>query len=210
MIGSMVTPQSIGRVIDLSAADVRLPARLVVDTNLIVTHLLTGYHTPFPEATERADRFFFLLQTQSVVGLVTQTIWTEVAHFALAAAFRRAVPQYREELARMLPAKRRPDWRDLYKVRPDLIVAFLPGITRLREAILLSGLTFLQVDDLRPIPSSRPFEVAIAYLMGRYWLDTSDIAILLDAQRAGVVSVATMDRDFRRAHLDFDIYTWLA
>jgi predicted nucleic acid-binding protein len=44
--------------------------------------------------------------------------------------------------------------------------------------------------------------------MGRFQLDTSDAALLLEAQRAGIPSIATLDADFRRAQSDFDIYTW--
>lgn len=45
--------------------------------------------------------------------------------------------------------------------------------------------------------------------MTAYALDSSDAAILVEARRAGVADVATLDADLRRAAADFTIHTWL-
>ena len=45
-------------------------------------------------------------------------------------------------------------------------------------------------------------------MIGRYGVDTNDAVIRLEARRAGISAVATLDPDMRRAAADFDIYTW--
>jgi predicted nucleic acid-binding protein len=68
---------------------------------------------------------------------------------------------------------------------------------------------FLQPSDLGPILSGRSHEEEMIRVMGHYSLDTGDAAILLEAQRAGVMNLATADIDLHRAQSDFDIYSWL-
>ncbi len=54
-------------------------------------------------------------------------------------------------------------------------------------------LLMLQPDDLGAIPSGRTLEDEWVRTMERYELDSSDAAILIEAQRAGVSSIATSD-----------------
>ena len=73
----------------------------------------------------------------------------------------------------------------------------------------LSNYSSSKPDDLASLPGGTLWETELLRLVGRYHLDTADAAILLDAQRAGITSIATLDADLRRAQLDFDVYTWL-
>ena len=92
---------------------------------------------------------------------------------------------------------------------PDLLDTFSPELERLRHLLTLSGLTVLQPQDLAPLSGGQRFEQELLRLVNRYRLDTADAAILLDAQRAGITSIATLDADLRRAQLDSDVYSWL-
>ncbi len=162
-----------------------------------------------PRAAARAAQFFRSLQAQGAVGLLTATSGAELFHVALQAIYRRALPTYQAQLARALPTKRRHTWQDLYKLRPDLIPPALPALERLRGALRANGLVFLQPEDLGSLPAGRPIETELLRFVGRYQLDTGDAAILLEAQRAGVFNIATMDADLQRAQANFDVYTWL-
>ena len=86
----------------------------------------------------------------------------------------------------------------------------LPPLEQLRLLIDAERLQFLQPVDLFDFPDDSLWETELLRLVGRYHLDTNDAAILLDAQRAGITAIATLDADLRRAQLDFDVYTWLS
>ena len=73
----------------------------------------------------------------------------------------------------------------------------------------VNNLLFLQPDDIGPIPSGRALDDELVRTMERYELDSSDAAILIEAARAGVFSIATADPGLHRAQLDFDVYAWL-
>lgn len=73
----------------------------------------------------------------------------------------------------------------------------------------VNNLVLLQPADLGDIPSGRTLDDELVRTMERYELDSNDAAILLEAQRAGITAVASSDPDFRRAQIDFDVYTWL-
>ncbi|MGH2562618.1 MAG: hypothetical protein ACRDJH_26465 [Thermomicrobiales bacterium] len=195
------------RVVDLGSATERLPTQLVGDSNLVIAHLLVAYHTPYPIVSARTGRFFRRLRVDAADGLITTTAWTEISHFVIRQVYRQLVPQHQDELSRALPGKRRHDWRDLYKTRPDLMSVILPELRGLRRTMSLSNLVFLQPDDLGAIPAGLPIEVALEETIGRYHLDSNDAAILLEARRAGLTSIATLDADLGRAAPDFDVYT---
>jgi hypothetical protein len=181
---------------------------LVVDSNLVVAYLLIAYHTPYPIVAARAGRFFRRLHTDASDGLITTTAWTEIVHFVIRQVFRQRVPQHQPELSRALPSKRRFDWSDLYKIRPDLMSEVIPELKALRRTMSLSNLVFLQPDDLGSIPSGHPIEVALEEAIGRYRPDSNDAAILLEAQRRHHQHRHARRRP-PRAAIDFDVYTWL-
>ena len=206
---SVTTPHPMARVFDLSIPGIVLPARVVVDTSLVIPHLLPGYHAPHPQAASRATRFFSLRRLNRTIGLVTSIGLNEIFHFAIASKYRSEIPSHVPALMTSYPAKRRFDWLDLYKIDGSILQRFVTDLERLCRLLTANGLVVVQPADLRPIASGRPIDAELIYLIGRFGLDTNDAAILLEAQRIGVLSIATLDRDMQRAQADFDVYTWL-
>lgn len=198
-----------GHLIDLDQSGIQLADPLIVDTNLIVTRLLASQRPPHLSDAVRAARFFERLRDQDIVGWMPAIVAQEVFHIALVEGFRRAVPHHQAALKRAYPMRRRFDWNDLYKLRSDVLDVILPDLEQLQQSLRKNHLAILQPDDLTPLPARRRWEDELLRLIGRYRLDTNDAAMLLDAQRAGITSIATLDGDLRRAQLDFDVYTWL-
>ena len=103
---------------------------------------------------------------------------------------------------------RRHGWEHLFKARSDLIRAFVAKLDQVRRLMEAANLLVLQPDDLGPISSGRTLDDELARTMERYELDSNDAAILVEARRAGVLAIASLDPDLRRAALDFDVYAW--
>jgi predicted nucleic acid-binding protein len=150
-----------------------------------------------------------MLRRQRAIGYLPPVVAYEVFHVAIRDALRHALPNHLSDLAKALPMRRRFDWNDLYKVKPELLDDLLPQLEQPRLLIEAEQVQFLQPDDVAPLPDGTLWETELLHLVGRYHLDTADAAILLDAQRAGITSIAKLDADLRRAQLDFDVYTWL-
>ncbi len=197
-----------GSLIDLGQSTLNLPAQIVVDSSLVVPRLRAAQRALTPITAAHARRFFRLLSETPSVGLVPPTAFGEVVHFALKMHFRDLLPAHRSELMERRPGTRGFDWLDLYKLRPDLINQLRPELERLPPLLRANGLAVLQPLDLDPLPLGRLWEEELMRLIVRYQLDTSDAAILLEAQRAGVSAIATLDADLRRAARDFDVYSW--
>jgi len=140
---------------------------------------------------------------------VTPTALNEVFHFVLKTGYRSALPQHRADLSAHYPKVRRHDWFHLFKARSDLVATFVEDLNRVRRLMLGNRILVLQPEDLGPIPSGRTLGDELVRMMARYHLDSNDAAILLEARRAGVLALATADRDLHRASLDFDVYAWL-
>lgn len=203
-----------GRTIDLSDAATRLPARLVVDTSIVVDWLLVTAQRsspPTPTTTEqlRAAQLVTAIQSDGTVGLVTSVGANEVFHFLIKTRYRTERASHQADLRARCPDVRRPDWRHLYKARSDLLKRFVADLDWARRLVLRDGFLFLQPEELGPIASGRRLEEELLWTIDRYQLDTSDAAILVEAARAGVSDIATSDADLRRAQRDFDVYTWL-
>jgi predicted nucleic acid-binding protein len=197
------------RLIDLGQPGARLPDSFVVDTNLVAARLLASYYPPHLETAERTHRFFSLLRTQGLVGLLPTVVCHEFFHLALRGEYQLALPDHRSALAAERTTQRRFNWENLYKSRPDLIDEFLPALQRFFPLFRFNSLTAIQPEELAPLPPNFRYEEELLRLVGRYQLDTNDAAILLEAQRAGITSIATLDADMLRAQADFDVYTWL-
>ena len=203
-----------GSLVDLSEPGLALPDRLVVDSNIVIDWLLAegdavARGTPAGSGQERVIRFVSRFQQERRTGVITSTSAAEIFHFILKLAYRRALVDYRPDIAVRYPGLRRPSWDHLFKARSDLVKRFAGVLDDARRSILAAGIVFLQPDDLGPIPSGRPLENELVRTMERYELDSNDAAILVEARRAGVAAVATADRDLHRARLDFDVYTWM-
>lgn len=66
-------PPMPGSLFDLTNPEIRIPDRIVVDTNLLVASRRVSYHPPHPDAETRAAQFFSLLDSSGAVGLATAT-----------------------------------------------------------------------------------------------------------------------------------------
>lgn len=203
-----------GSLIDLSRHDSSLPSRLVIDSSTIIDWLIlaTGSaaaSVPPALAQQQTARFVMRLVSQRVSGLVTPTSLAEILHFVVKSRFRAEIPNYQADLRTRYPGVRRHNWEHLFKTRSDLLAGFVPGLDQTRRLMGVNNLFVLQPDDLGPIPSGRTLDDELVRTMARYELDSNDAAILIDARRAGIAAVASSDADFRRARLDFDVYTWL-
>lgn len=198
-----------GRLVNLGRPGIALPNRIIVDTSLLVARFLAFYLPPHLEAAARARQFFDLLTNQGTTGLLPAVVVQELFHVAIRGLYRRAVPSHQAELAAAIPTRRRFDWDDLYKRRPDLLESFLPELNQLLRLLEVRGLVVLQPDHLNPSSTGGQFGEDLLMAVGRYHLDSADALLVLEAERAGISAVATLDADLRRAQVDFDVYTWL-
>ena len=203
-----------GNLIDLSLPGVRIPSRLAFDSSVVIDWLAAVTQpsprlSPLLPAHLRAAQLIGRLGVEQAVGLVPSTSLSEVFHVVVKTGYRAALPNHRADLLARYPNVRRHGWEHLFKARPDLIKRFAADLHRVRRLMTGSRLLFLQPEDLGDLPSGRTLDDEMIRVMARYELDTSDAAILIEAQRAGVTSIVTADSDLRRAQLDFDIYTWL-
>jgi len=198
-----------GSVVDLSTPSRQIPDLMVVDTNLIIAHLLAHLHSPLPRTAARASYVFQTLQTINGIGLVTSSTLNEVVHFAIKAKYRLEVQSHLANLVAAYPNRSRFDWIDLYKIDPGILRRFGPDLEKLRQHLVENNLLFLQPEDWSPVPVGATRDSELVRVIGRYGLDSSDASLLLEAQQAGVFSVVTLDPDLTRSAADFDVYTWL-
>lgn len=136
------------------------------------------------------------------------TSFTELAHIVVRARYLDELPA-RRALAQMQQIRPPSGWIELYKQDPSILGFLLPDFQRLRRLLTANRFLVLDPDDLGPSPIGRRFDDELVHTMTAYALDSSDAAILVEARRAGVADVATLDADLRRAAADFTIHTWL-
>jgi hypothetical protein len=96
-----------GRVVDLSVPGSQFPDLVVVDTNLIIAHLLSNVHTPHPLTAARSAFLFRRLQAINGIGLITSSSLTEVMHFAIKAKYRLEIRNHLPQLATAYPNRSR-------------------------------------------------------------------------------------------------------
>lgn len=202
-----------GSLLDLAAPQTRLPSELILDSGVVI-HWLTavGWHAaPVPPSPLQlgARRLVGRLVRTRSTGLVTPTGLSEVFHFVLKTGFHALLSDHQPELVARYPRVRRHEWYHLFKTRSDLMTLIEADLDRIRRLMVGNRLLVLQPADLGGIPSGRTLDDELVRTMGRYQFDSNDAAILIEARRAGVAAVASSDADFRRARLDFDVYTWL-
>jgi predicted nucleic acid-binding protein len=186
-----------------------LPDPIVVDANVVTARLLASYSGHHRLGPPRADRFFADLIANSAVGIVTPMVFNEIIHVALKIRYQGELSAYRTNLVARYGTRGRYTWLDLYKLDPTIIQRYAVGLEQLRQLLVANNLLVIGHDDLGAIPSGFPYDQELVRLVGRYGLDSSDAAILLEAQRAGIPNLVTLDRDMQRASVDFDVYTWL-
>jgi predicted nucleic acid-binding protein len=198
-----------GSVVDLGVPGVALPRLAVIDTNVIVARLLASYTGQDPQAPLRAARYFRSLIASDGIGIVTPTAFGEVIHVAIRVRYEQALNAQQPQLSVHYGHRSRYYWHQLYKIDPTILQRSAPVLEGLRRRFLANNLLILAHEDLAPIATKRSLDAEIIARVGRYWLDVADSTILLEAERAGVIDIVTLDPDLRRARTDFNIYTWL-
>jgi predicted nucleic acid-binding protein len=182
-------------------------------SNVLVERFVAPFVGSLPPSSasvnaQRARRFFGALNANGGVGLATPTVFVELIHAAIKAL-------YKQERRRLGPTAAatygRPinDWLDLYKADPSFLQTSLPRLQRLRQLLTANGILVLAPEDLGPVGSGREHDDELVRLVARHGLDSGDASILLEAQRAGVTDIVTLDADLRRAQADFTVYTRL-
>jgi predicted nucleic acid-binding protein len=197
-----------GKVIDLNDPKIVFPSLMLLDTSVIASGFVPNLRTPGSfSARSRAQIASMLtaIRAQGSLVLIATTTWVELAHLVIRAGYQRDMATHPS------PATGRPfpSWAGLYKQHPRLVRTYAADIERLRLVLVANDVEVLQPQDLGLIASGRRFEEELIRLVRRYRLDSADVAILLEARRAGITSVFSEDPDWRRAARDFEVYTWL-
>jgi predicted nucleic acid-binding protein len=198
-----------GSTIDLSVPGTMPPSLAVIDTNVIVARLLASYTGQDPHGPLRAARFFRSLIANDGIGIVTPTAFGEIVHVAIRVRYEQELNVQQSSLAAHYGQRSRYYWHHLYKIDPTILQRSGPVLEGLRRRFQANNLLILAHEDLAPITTGRSFDAEVIARVTRYGLDAGDSTILLEAERAGVVDVVTLDPDLRRAQADFNIYTWL-
>lgn len=201
----MVTPTMPGSVIDLAQPGIRLPDRLAIDANTLVT-LLIAPRAITPDSVARrarVRRLFVERRAQRSIGLIPSTAFMEFIHVAIKMRYVAALPQY----SALIGGKK--NWELLFKAKPDLIGGYVTSFRRYEATFERLGLIVIQPHELMPLAAGERLERLLLDEIGRYYPDTRDAAILLEMRRAGLDAIVTEDPDLRRAAAEFDVYTWL-
>lgn len=203
-----------GNVVDLSAGDWSLPETVVVDTNLLVEHLLhvvPGVNlTRLPEQTRRAEEVFRHLKQNVISGIVTPTVFVELIHVAIRTRYQQVKIELGDASKQITTyAVAIKDAMHLYKQDPSILKAFAAHLGLLRRLLIARNLLVIAPEELGEIESGRSYDAELVHLIGKYGLDSNDAVILMEAQRCGVTEIVTFDRDLLRAQADFTVYTWL-
>jgi predicted nucleic acid-binding protein len=198
-----------GSVSDLSLPGTVVPNVVVVDTSVIVARLLASYASQDPQSPLRAARFFRTLIANSGIGIVTPTAFGEAIHVAIRVRYEQELIANHGKLVAHYGQRSRFYWNQLYKIDPTILQRSAPILEQLRRRLQANNLLILAHEDLAPIASGRTYSQELIARVGRYGLDSSDTAILLEAERAGVLDVVTLDLDWQRAQAEFNVYTWL-
>lgn len=198
-----------GSLRNLSLPSVTLPDEVVVDTNLLATRFLAGFLPPAnSQHVHRTTWLFRQLQTGAAVGYVTETTVAELMHLLVRVKFESDIPRHITDLQSRIGPRKKYRWEQLYKIRPNLLRGYSSDLTLVMYQVVNLGLFVLQPSDLEDL-SGQVWEHKLLRLIKRYRLTVNDATILLDAQRAGIRSVVTLDKDLHRARTDFDVYSWL-
>lgn len=184
-----------------------LPDLILLDTSIVVTGFVAMGRSGAESAMRRARVTSLLaaIAAQRGLAVIAAATVTELVHLILRLRYAADLPTYPD------PSTRRPltSWTQVYKRHPGLVRTYSADIEALLLALATADILILQPADLGPLASGRRIEEELIRLVRRYRLDSADGAILIEARRAGIASVASEDPDWRRAARDFDVYTWI-
>ncbi|MGH2535320.1 MAG: type II toxin-antitoxin system VapC family toxin [Thermomicrobiales bacterium] len=198
-----------GNLVNLSQPGIAIPDPVVVDSNVVIAFFQAFFPGEHAQQVDRASSFFRRLRAENQQAILTPSAFSELLHVAVRNRYKLIVKDQRRVLTARygVPIN---TWVDLYKEDPTILQDIGHNLAALRQALVARNIVIAGAEDMRfaRYPSARPYAEELIDRMVRYGLDSSDTCILLEAERLGVTSVVTMDRDIRRALSDFDIYTW--
>jgi|GEM_PF-785073 len=184
---------------DLADPALPLPPQLVLDSSLLLA-LRPGDDNPNALAVQG-----FVRRLRQQIAAYQMVVWLplpvlqECYHVILANSLRRA-------WAAIDPVARPPNWLVMYKREPKLLEVGFVALAEFEEILSTIPLTLAQPEDLATSAATKPLEERLRYFITAYYLLPQDALILSEAERLGVMAVATLDLDWRRATA-FDIYT---
>lgn len=194
--------------VDLSNPTSALPPLIVVDTNLVFELLAASFgYSQHPAHGPRAQDFSRRLRHTGTFGVVMPATFIELTHLLVKFAYQHAFRHGKSALVqRFGPLS---SWADLYKRDPSILQGMQSDLSELTRLMAASQLYLFDPDRFLPIASGRTHAEELIHVMCEYGLDSGDAQFLIEAQRAPVLEIATLDADLLRAERDFTIYTWL-
>ena len=186
---------------DLADPTIRLPQQLVVDTSLLLALRPTDDNPHTAAAQAFVRRMGERVTNYEMVAWLPLPVLQECYHVILANGLRRIWEA-------MDSTTRPPNWLKAYKNQPDLLQTCAPELIRFRELLAAVPMTPVTPENLAGPVATEPLEKRMHHFITNYHLLPQDALILAQAERLGVHSVATLDRDWRRASA-FDVYTCL-
>lgn len=178
-----------------------LPSQLVLDSSLLLA-LRKGDDNP---QAITAYRFIKALgaqvAAQRTVAWLLMPVLQECYHVILSRSLRRSWEA-------MVPESRPPNWLAAYKRRPELLAAGFADLQSFDQILAAIPLMPVQPGDLDTAYLTQPLDDRIRHFITTYYLLPQDALILAQAERLGVMAVATLDGDWQRV-AEFDIYTAL-
>ena len=176
-----------------------LPSQLVLDSSLLLA-LRTGDDNPKASAAHRFIKALgALTAARQTVAWLLMPVLQECYHVILSRSLRRSWEA-------TVPKSRFPNWLAAYKHRPELLGAGFSDLRSFDDILAAIPLTPVRPRDLDTTLVPQSLEERIRYFITVYYLLPQDALILAEAERLGVMAVATLDSDWQRV-TEFDIYT---
>jgi predicted nucleic acid-binding protein len=179
--------------VNLADSQVPLPDTLVVDASLLLV-LRRGSCHPHRVA---ARTFLRRVGNECLNGnmlCLAPTLVLEECYFKIIQA----------HIERNKPA--RQTWHQYYKNNPQVIQQCVIHITTFHRFVMAIPVTIVTPEDLALRQPSNTLEDRMRHFISTSNLLPKDAYILAVAERLGVDSVATLDRDWQRA-AQFTVYT---
>lgn len=195
-----------GRLIDLSQPNVTIPDPVALDTSVVVAYFQRFFPGQDQLQVTRASAFFQHLSIGNQQAVITPTAYSELMHVAVKQRYERLVKGNQRALTSRY-GRTINRWTDLYKADATILQQFAANLTRLRQGLVANNVVIAGPDDLDfgTYPVRLPYAEELVDRIARVGLNTSDTLIVLEAERLGIDSIVSMDRDMQRAIVDFDV-----
>jgi len=185
-------------IVNLTDTSISVPEWLVLDTSLLIE----------PDAPPSGQSKNHHAACLTFLGRIGQAIRAErtlavVPYFAYEEAIHVLL---RYELSRLATARAFSDWKALYKADPNSVHVALPKIEAIRRGWQTAGFQVTDAKDLVTSMTAAPICDRMLAMARAYRIMPRDATILATAARIGIRTVATRDRDWRRAD-GFTVFT---